>query len=210
MQCHGTGEPGLSFDKPKSQIKKKPKALDFGLLLEIPWRISAEPKICMKSTKNGHSPFSVDFKEMTQESRFEGGHRPKIEIQGSSCRNICRRRDPKCYFDLIPKRKIKNQWKKLETKIPHGVFHWNTPWITGYFSFDFILLKIPIKLIMCFNYFSPLLGINISVTALAGGIYIFKSMPLHWLGAFKCLNQKWWNDVTYLLTYRQTDGHSLL
>ena len=93
------------------------------ILLEITYRISAEPKICMKSTKNGHSPFSVDFKEMTQESRFEGGHRPKIEIQGSSCRNICRQRDPKCYFDLIPKRKIKNQWKKLETKIPHGVFH---------------------------------------------------------------------------------------
>ena len=71
----------------------------------------------MKSTKNGHSPFSVDFKEMTQESRFEGGHRPKIEIPGSSRQNICRRRDPKCYFDLIPKRKINNQWKKLETKI---------------------------------------------------------------------------------------------
>ena len=104
-------------------------------------------------------PMHGRFLKMNRESRFEGGHRPKIEIQGSSCRNICRRRDPKCYFDLIPKRKIKNQWKKLETKIPHGVFHWNTPWITGYFSFDFILLKIPIKLIMCFNYFSPLLGI---------------------------------------------------
>ena len=25
--------------------------------------------------------------------------------------NICRRRDPKCYFDLIPKRNIKNQWQ---------------------------------------------------------------------------------------------------
>jgi len=34
------------------------------------------------------------------------------------------------------------------------------------------------------------LNIYISVTALAGGIYIFKSMPLHWLGAFKYLNQK--------------------
>ena len=83
------------------------------ILLEITYRISAEPKICMKSTKNGHSPFSVDFKEMTQESRFEGGHRPKIEIRGSSRQNICRRRDPKCYFDLIPKRNIKNQWKKF-------------------------------------------------------------------------------------------------
>ena len=62
---------------------------------------------------NGQRPFTVDFKEMTQESRFEGGHRPKIEIQGSSCRNICRRRDPKCYFDLIPKRNIKNQLKKF-------------------------------------------------------------------------------------------------
>ena len=109
-------------------------------------------------------PMHGRFLKMNRESRFEGGHRPKIEIQGSSCRNICRRRDPKCYFDLIPKRKIKNQWKKLETKIPHGVFHWNTPWITGYFSFDFILLKIPIKLIMCFNYFSPLLGINTNMS----------------------------------------------
>ena len=68
-------------------------------------------------------PMHGRFLKMNRESRFEGGHRPKIEIQGSSCRNICRRRDPKCYFDLIPKRKIKNQWKKLETKIPHGVFH---------------------------------------------------------------------------------------
>jgi len=41
-----------------------------------------------------------------------------------------------------------------------------------------------------------LLNIYISVTALAGGIYIFKSMPLHWLGAFKCFilttNERAW------------------
>ena len=83
------------------------------ILLEITYRISAEPKICMKSTMHGRSPCTVDFKEMTQESRFEGGHRPKIEIRGSSRQNICRRRDPKCNFDLIPKRNIKNQWKKF-------------------------------------------------------------------------------------------------
>ena len=68
-------------------------------------------------------PMHGRFLKMNRESRFEGGHRPKIEIQGSSCWNICRRRYPKCYFDLIPKRKVKNQWKKLETNIPHGVFH---------------------------------------------------------------------------------------
>ena len=94
-----------------SRTKEEGKIIQKVLLLEIKYRISAEPKICMKSTKNGHSPFSVDFKEMTQESRFEGGHRPKIEIRGSSRQNICRRRDPKCNFDLIPKRNIKNQWK---------------------------------------------------------------------------------------------------
>ena len=131
------------------------------VLLEIPWRISMETKIYNKIYHAWAQPMHGRFLKMNRESRFERGHRPKIKIQGSSCWNICRRRDPKCYFDLIPKRKIKNQWKKLETKIPHGVFHWNTPWITGYFSFDFILLKIPIKLIMCFNYFSPLLGVMI-------------------------------------------------
>ena len=31
----------------------------------------------------------------------------------SSRQNICRWRDPKCNFDLIPKRNIKNQWKKF-------------------------------------------------------------------------------------------------
>ena len=38
------------------------------ILLEITYRILPEPKIYMKSTMNGHSPFTVDFKEMTQES----------------------------------------------------------------------------------------------------------------------------------------------
>ena len=31
----------------------------------------------------------------------------------SSRQNICRWRDPKCNFDLIPRRNIKNQWKKF-------------------------------------------------------------------------------------------------
>ena len=82
-----------------------------------------ETKIYNKIYHAWAQPMHGRFLKMNRESRFEGGHRPKIEIQGSSCRNICRRRDPKCYFDLIPKRKIKNQWKKLETDIPHGIFH---------------------------------------------------------------------------------------
>ena len=109
-------------------------------ILKLPWsrqRDSSRDRDFIRNTmqdidgdKNLHEiyhawaqPMHGRFLKMNRESRFEGGHRPKIEIQGSSCRNICRRRDPKCYFDLIPKRKIKNQWKKLETKIPHGVFH---------------------------------------------------------------------------------------
>ena len=53
-------------------------------------------------------------------SRFQRDD-PRIEIWGraptenrdsrSSRQNICQRRDPKCYFDLIPKRNIKNQLK---------------------------------------------------------------------------------------------------
>ena len=53
------------------------------ILLEIPWRISMETKIYNKIYHAWAQPMHGRFLKMNRESRFEGGHRPKIEIQGS-------------------------------------------------------------------------------------------------------------------------------
>ena len=82
--------------------------------------------------------------------------------------------------------------------------------------------------ILSFWAFCRDLNIKILATALARGIKIYKSIPLHWLGLFKYLNQchctGWWHLNVYIshctaimrlqdmmwLTYLQTHGHSQL